>query len=52
LNQGQRVTLMCGAGCADAHDEVIALAAKLKAPIVHAFRGKEYRNMTIPTMSA
>jgi pyruvate dehydrogenase (quinone) len=42
LNEGSRVTLMCGAGCADAHKEVIALAAKLKAPIVHAFRGKEY----------
>jgi pyruvate dehydrogenase (quinone) len=42
LNEGSRMTLMCGAGCADAHDEVVALAAKLKAPIVHAFRGKEY----------
>ena len=48
LNQGQRVTLMCGAGCADAHDEVIALAAKLKAPIVHAFRGKEYMEYDNP----
>ncbi len=42
LNEGRRVTLMCGAGCSDAHDAVVALAAKLKAPIVHAFRGKEY----------
>jgi pyruvate dehydrogenase (quinone) len=42
LNQGQRVTLLCGAGCAGAHDEVVALAERLKAPIVHAFRGKEY----------
>jgi pyruvate dehydrogenase (quinone) len=42
LNKGQRVTLMCGAGCADAHHEVVGLAARLKAPIVHAFRGKEY----------
>ena len=42
LNVGERVTMMCGAGCADAHDEVVELAAKLKAPIVHAFRGKEY----------
>src|ERR1700754_157511 len=24
LNEGRRVTLMCGAGCADAHDEVVA----------------------------
>jgi pyruvate dehydrogenase (quinone) len=42
LNAGSRITLLCGAGCADAHDEVVALAAKLKAPIVHAYRGKEY----------
>jgi pyruvate dehydrogenase (quinone) len=48
LNKSQRVTLMCGAGCADAHDEVVALAAKLKAPIVHAFRGKEYMEYNNP----
>ena len=42
LNAGERITLLCGAGCAGAHEEVIALAAKLKAPIVHAFRGKEH----------
>jgi pyruvate dehydrogenase (quinone) len=42
LNNGNRVTLMCGAGCAGAHDQVVELARKLKAPIVHALRGKEY----------
>jgi pyruvate dehydrogenase (quinone) len=42
LNQASRVTLFCGAGCAGAHAEVVALARKLKAPIVHAFRGKEF----------
>jgi pyruvate dehydrogenase (quinone) len=42
LNEGRRVTVFCGAGCADAHAEVVALAGKLKAPVVHAFRGKEY----------
>jgi pyruvate dehydrogenase (quinone) len=42
LNDGKRITLFCGAGCAGAHDEVIALAKRLKAPIVHAFRGKEH----------
>ena len=42
LNQGARITMLCGAGCADAHDQVVALAERLKAPIVHAFRGKEY----------
>ena len=42
LNQGSRITLFCGAGCAGAHQEVVDLAQRLKAPIVHAFRGKEY----------
>ena len=42
LNDASRVTLFCGAGCAGAHAEVVELARKLKAPIVHAFRGKEF----------
>ena len=42
LNGGSRVTLLCGAGCAGAHDEVVELARKLRAPIVHALRGKEH----------
>jgi pyruvate dehydrogenase (quinone) len=42
LNDGSRVTLFCGAGCAGAHDEVVELARKLQAPIVHALRGKEH----------
>ena len=33
---------MRGAGCAGAHAELIALAGKLNAPIVHALRGKEF----------
>jgi pyruvate dehydrogenase (quinone) len=42
LNGTNRTTILCGAGCEGAHDEVIALAAKLQAPIVHALRGKEH----------
>ncbi|SMG49792.1 ubiquinone-dependent pyruvate dehydrogenase [Paraburkholderia susongensis] len=42
LHGASRVTLMCGAGCAGARDEVIELAKRLKAPIVHSLRGKEY----------
>lgn len=42
LNTASRVTLLCGAGCAGAHDEVVELACKLNAPVVHAFRGKEF----------
>jgi pyruvate dehydrogenase (quinone) len=42
LNGAQTVTILAGAGCAGAHDELVALAAKLQAPIVHALRGKEF----------
>jgi pyruvate dehydrogenase (quinone) len=42
INRAQKVTILGGAGCEGAHDELVALAAKLKAPIVHALRGKEF----------
>jgi pyruvate dehydrogenase (quinone) len=42
LNKARRVTLFCGSGCSGAHDEVVALAEKLNAPVGYAFRGKEW----------
>jgi pyruvate dehydrogenase (quinone) len=42
LNRSRRVTILAGAGCADAHDELISIAAALKAPMLHALRGKEF----------
>ena len=42
LNTASAVTILAGAGCAGAHDQLIALAGALKAPVVHAFRGKEF----------
>jgi pyruvate dehydrogenase (quinone) len=42
LNQGKKVTILGGAGCAGAHAELIELAGRLRAPIVHALRGKEF----------
>jgi pyruvate dehydrogenase (quinone) len=42
LNHSKQITILGGAGCAGAHAELIALAGKLKAPIVHAMRGKEF----------
>jgi pyruvate dehydrogenase (quinone) len=42
LNDGERITMMCGAGCAGAHAEIVALAGTLNAPIVHSLRGKEH----------
>ena len=42
LNSAQKVTILGGAGCAGAHSELIQVAGLLKAPIVHAMRGKEF----------
>lgn len=42
LNHAGAVTILAGAGCAGAHDQLLALAGALKAPVVHAFRGKEF----------
>lgn len=42
LQKAERVTLLCGGGCAGAHAELLQLAETLKAPIVHALRGKEH----------
>ena len=42
LNNADAVTILAGAGCAGAHDQLIALAGALQAPVVHAFRGKEF----------
>ncbi|AYD04183.1 ubiquinone-dependent pyruvate dehydrogenase [Neorhizobium sp. NCHU2750] len=42
LEESSRITLLCGRGCQGAHDEVVALASRLKAPVVHALGGKEY----------
>jgi pyruvate dehydrogenase (quinone) len=42
LNGANRVTVLCGAGCAGAHDQLLATGEKLKSPMVHALKGKEY----------
>ncbi|NUE67311.1 thiamine pyrophosphate-dependent enzyme [Snodgrassella sp. ESL0253] len=41
INQGNKITIYAGYGSKDAHDEVIALAEKLKAPVVHTSRAKD-----------
>src|SRR5215469_2866631 len=48
LNRSENVTLLCGAGSAGAHDEIMALAERLKAPIVHTLRGKEFMEYDNP----
>jgi pyruvate dehydrogenase (quinone) len=42
LNASKRTTLLCGRGCAGAHEELLMLAGALKSPIVHALGGKEH----------
>jgi pyruvate dehydrogenase (quinone) len=42
LNEAGRITILCGSGCAGAHDPLMALGERLQAPMVHTMRGKEY----------
>src|ERR1700677_4997820 len=48
LNQAKTVTILGGAGCAGAHSELMAMAGKLKAPIVTALRGREHIQFNNP----
>src|ERR1700676_2598831 len=41
LAEGTNITIYAGSGCVDAHDEVVELAERLKAPVAHTSRGKE-----------
>jgi pyruvate dehydrogenase (quinone) len=40
INKHPKICLFCGIGAAQAHDEVVQLAALLKAPVGYSFRGK------------
>jgi pyruvate dehydrogenase (quinone) len=42
LDAADRVTILAGAGCAGAHEQVVAIAGTLQAPVVHTLRGKEF----------
>lgn len=42
LNEHKRITVFCGIGCKDAHDEVVSLSKRLNAPVGYSFRGKMY----------
>src|SRR5271154_1206829 len=48
LNNSNGITIYAGAGCAGAHDEVVATAARLKAPMAHTSRGKDYLEFDNP----
>jgi pyruvate dehydrogenase (quinone) len=42
VDEADRITLFCGSGTAGAHAEVMQFAEKVKSPVGHALRGKEY----------
>ncbi|MDU1889422.1 MAG: thiamine pyrophosphate-dependent enzyme [Dysgonomonas sp.] len=40
INSSNKVTIYCGLGAKNAHDEAVQLAAKIKAPIGYSFKSK------------
>ncbi|GAA2436323.1 pyruvate dehydrogenase [Streptomyces mauvecolor] len=42
IDTAKRVTLFCGSGTAGAHAEVMEFAERVKSPVGHALRGKEW----------
>lgn len=42
IDEAERVTLFCGSGTAGAHAEVMQFAERIKSPVGHALRGKEW----------
>jgi pyruvate dehydrogenase (quinone) len=42
VDDAERVTLFCGSGTAGAHREVMEFAERVKSPVGHALRGKEW----------
>ena len=42
LNKAGRVTILAGRGCRFAHAQLIQIAERLQAPVVHALGGKEF----------
>lgn len=42
LNQGGKISIFAGSGCEEAREQVLALAAKLKAPVAWSSRAKDF----------
>ena len=40
IGSAERITVFCGIGAREAHDEVVRLAAMLKAPVAYTFKAK------------
>lgn len=48
INASTKVTIYGGLGCRDAHDQVIRLAEKIKSPVVHTSRAKDFLEFDNP----
>jgi pyruvate dehydrogenase (quinone) len=48
LNQGGKVAIYGGSGCQHAHDQVVALAERLNAPVAHTSRAKDFLEHSNP----
>lgn len=42
INEGGRIAVYAGAGCEDAHDQVVRFCDTVKAPMAHTSRAKDY----------
>jgi pyruvate dehydrogenase (quinone) len=42
INEHEKITIFCGIGCANAHDEVVEISKRLHAPVGYSFRGKMF----------
>jgi pyruvate dehydrogenase (quinone) len=42
LNSGSRIAIYGGSGCQEAHDQIVAVADRLKAPVAHTSRAKDF----------
>lgn len=40
INSHKKVTIYCGLGAAEAHDEIIQLSEKLKSPVAYSYKAK------------
>jgi pyruvate dehydrogenase (quinone) len=41
IDEAARIVIMCGAGCRGVAEELRALSDRLKAPLIHSFKGKD-----------
>jgi pyruvate dehydrogenase (quinone) len=48
INLAENVLIMCGSGCHDLGEELRALSARLKAPLIHTVKGKDIMSYKEP----